>query len=116
MNKVLVFLGTVLALVVAPVVLTGCGKDGANGLNGSNGSNGKDGVDATPVTVVKLCPGTTTYPSVFVEVAFCVQHKLYAVYSANGGFETEIVPGYYSSNGIGSRCNFTVAPNCGIVW
>lgn len=84
------------------------GKDGSNGTNGSNGSNGANGTDATPVTIVKLCPGVTTYPSTFVEVAIKVGGKLYAVYSLNNGFLTELVPGHYSSNAVGSACNFTV--------
>lgn len=88
------------------------GIQGLQGTPGVNGINGTNGVDATPVTVVQLCPGVTTYPSVFSEVAFCIQGKLYATYSAHDGFSTEIPPGAYSSNGINSSCTFTVQLNC----
>lgn len=67
---------------------------------------------ADEITVIKLCPGTTTYPGVFVEVALCLENKLYAVYSANNGFLVELVPGHYSSNAIGSACSLTVKDNC----
>lgn len=75
-------------------------------LNGSNGTNG-----VSPTTV-QLCRGTPSYPSTFVEVAFCLNNELYAVYSQNGGFMTLIPPGQYSSNGIGSSCSFTVLSGC----
>lgn len=108
-------------LIIIPIIgLTACGPQlvgpvgppGPQGLTGQPGQNGEDGRDASGVTVVQLCPGTTTYPNVFVEVAFCASGKLYAVYSANGGFQTEIVPGTYQSNAVGSSCTFTVQPNC----
>lgn len=85
-----------------------------SGSNGVDGADGKDGVDATPVTVQQLCEGTPTYPSIFVEDALCINDKLYAVYSANGGFLSYLPPGEYSSNGIGSRCNFSVDIGCQI--
>jgi hypothetical protein len=100
------------------------GVDGANGRDGADGSNGQDGADGTDgrdgldgingtlVSVVNLCPGETVYPSVFVEVAFCISGKLYATYSSHGGFSTEIPPGRYTSNTVGSRCDFTVLANC----
>lgn len=124
--------GLVTGVVLAVLVLTGCGsnhyeyfqgKDGAAGAKGSqgdagqdgqNGQDGEDGADATPVTVVKLCPGVTVYPSKFVEIAFCIGGKLYGTYSQNGGFSTEMPPGTYGSNGINSNCNFTVAASCTI--
>lgn len=90
------------------------GPDGAPGLQGLPGAQGPAGIDGTSVTVVKFCPGTTVYPSNFVEIGFCIGGKLYATYSANGGFSTEIPPGTYGSNGINASCNFTVLPNCGI--
>jgi hypothetical protein len=89
------------------VVLMGCGR-------GPTGYNGRDGIDASSVTFVKFCPGTTTYLSRFVEGGFCVNNKIYATYSANGGFTTEIPPGSYGSNGINASCNFVVLANCGI--
>lgn len=79
-----------------------------NGAPGATGATGAAGTNGTVVTSVSLCSGTTTYPSKFVEVAFKINGKLYAVYSANGGFMTELPPGNYTSNGIGSSCNFTV--------
>lgn len=82
--------------------------------NGAPGADGQAGAPGTLVTPVQLCQGTTTYPSTFVEEAFCVGGNLYAVYSANDGFLTEIVPGSYSSNAIGSSCGFTVGSNCQI--
>lgn len=100
------------------------GKDGATGPAGADGVNGTDGQDGAPgpqgnpgsdaasVTVVTLCPAPTTYASTFTEVAFCIGGKLYATYSANGGFSTEIPPGTYSSNGINSSCTFVVSSNC----
>lgn len=90
------------------------GDTGATGAAGANGTNGTNGQDATPVTVVQLCPGTPSYPSTFIEVALCINNRLYAVYSSQGGFLTEITPGRYSSNAIGSRCNFTAHGDCKI--
>ncbi len=126
MNKVIAFM-------LASMALSSCGphyeyyrgedgKDGESiqgpagpqGNSGPAGANGLPGINGTSVTVVKLCPGTTVYPSKFVEVAFCIGNKLYATYSANGGFSTEIPPGSYGSNGINASCNFVVLPNCGI--
>lgn len=115
--------------MVLSLVITGCGKTnyeyyngkdgaagsvGAQGPQGPAGPQGSPGIDATSVSVVKLCQGTTTYPSQFVEIAFCIGNKLYATYSQNGGFSTEIPPGSYGSNGINASCNFTVLPGCGI--
>lgn len=88
------------------------GQVGAPGHDGSDGKDGQDGEDANPVTTVKLCPGESTYPSKFVEIALCIDGRLFAVYSKNGGFLTEIPPGTYSSKGIGSRCNLKVKVNC----
>jgi len=89
-------------------VLIDCGSGTTFLRAGTNGS------DATPVTAVKLCPGTTTYPSKFVEVAFCISNKLYGTYSANGGFSTELPPGAYGSNGVNSSCNFVIGANCSV--
>jgi hypothetical protein len=85
-----------------------------NGIQGLVGQTGATGLPGTSVTVVQLCPGTPSYPSTFPEVAFCISGNLYAVYSANDGFETLLTPGYYSSNAVGSSCNFTVAAGCQI--
>lgn len=128
---------TTLIMALALTLLAACGRpqkgdSGSNGSSGAPGAKGQDGVDGqdgqdgsqgpqgpagtpgTQITVVKLCGGTTAYPGTFVEVAFCVGTKLYAVYSANGGFESEIPPGTYSSNGINSSCTFTVGANCAV--
>lgn len=69
-------------------------------------------LNGTMINAVQFCPGTTTYPSTFAEVGFCISGNLWAVYSQNGGFMTEVVPGVYSSDGINSSCTFTVLPNC----
>lgn len=115
-------------LVIAGLMLTACGQmkgdpgingidgqpgiQGATGTTGPQGDRGPAGEDATPVTMVKLCPGTPVYPTTFIEYAFCIDSQLYATYSANGGFTTLLPPGRYTSNGINSRCDFTVAANC----
>ncbi len=107
-----------LAFLFCLALLAGCapqkGDRGDTGPIGIPGDSivGPPGQDATPTTIVTLCPGVTIYPGVFVEVAICLQGKLYGVYSANGGFLTELVPGTYSSNAIGSACNLTIGSNC----
>lgn len=106
-----------LAVTVA-LIFTACGKDGINGLNGQNGAtgtNGIDGVNPTSVVSVPLCSDTPSYPSVFVEYGICIDNQLYAVYSANGGFLTLLTPGAYTSNAIGSSCNFSVASDCQVI-
>jgi hypothetical protein len=77
-----------------------------------NGTNGADGQAGTVVTPIPFCPGVSAYPTSFIESGFCINGRLWAVYSANGGFLTEVLPGNWSSNAIGSSCNFTVKPNC----
>lgn len=88
------------------------GVQGNPGLSivGPPGPAGSPGVDATPVTVVNLCPGVSNYGT-FVEVALLINNKLWAIYSLNGGFMTYLAPGHYTSNGVGSACNFTVQPD-----
>ena len=84
-----------------------------NGTNGTNGSNGTNGTNGTVVSPIQFCPGITpSYPSSFPEVGFCIGGNLYAVYSANDGFLSEITPGTYSSNGINASCTFKVLANC----
>jgi hypothetical protein len=92
------------------------GDKGDAGDKGDKGDQGNPGVDPTPTTIVKLCPGFTQFNSIYVEVALCIQGKLYGVYSANGGFMTEIVPGTYFSDGVGNSCNVTVSANCQVSW
>lgn len=116
-----------LALICISIafVLAGCGTEkfesgsngqpgivGPKGDKGDPGDRGPAGADGLPAQVVMLCSGINTYPGVFVEVALCLNNKLYGVYSANGGFLTELPPGNYSSNAIGSACNLTVHANC----
>lgn len=88
------------------------GNDGGLGPQGPGGSPGTPGVDGTPGTVVnmiKICPGVTaSYPSSFPEWAIKIGSQLWAVYSANGGFLTLLLPGTYHTTGVGSNCNFTV--------
>jgi len=88
------------------------GATGPQGPRGDTGATGPAGADGQPARVVQLCPGVTVYPSAFVEVALCINNQLYAVYSANGGFLTHILPGLYNSNAIGSACSFTVVDSC----
>lgn len=90
------------------------GNDGDDGAIGPTGPVGDTGASGTLATFVQFCPGVTAYPSTFVEVGICVNHNLYAVYSANDGFLTLIPPGRYHSNAIGSRCDFTVLTDCDV--
>jgi len=83
-----------------------------NGANGTNGTAGASGTNGTVITPVQFCPGTGSYPSTFPEVAFCINNNLYAVYSENDSFLTEILPGTWRSDGINSSCIFTVAADC----
>ncbi len=102
--------------VVGPVGERGVPGESIVGNPGADGQNGSDGVDATPTTIIRLCPGFTQYNSTFVEVALCIQNRLYGVYSANGGFMTEIVPGTYLSEGINNTCTLVVGSNCQVTW
>jgi hypothetical protein len=71
--------------------------------------------NGTVITPIQFCPNPTTYPTTFSEIAFCINGNLWGVYSQNGGFLTEIIPGTYSSDGVNSSCTFTVQPNCIII-
>lgn len=90
------------------------GPAGDTGGVGPQGAPGQSGTDAESVTVVQLCSGAPTYGSVYPEVAFCIQGRLYATYSANGGFSTYLSPGSYNSNAVGSSCSFAVLEGCEI--
>lgn len=96
------YLGLVLAVVLAVVVvfLTSCGP------KGETGPQGPPGTDLNPIKIVQFCPGSTNYPTTFAEIGFCINNSLYAVYSYSNGFLTLIPPGTYTSNAIGSNCNF----------
>lgn len=71
-------------------------------------------INGTIITPIQLCPGPVSYPSSFPEFGYCIHNILYAVYSVNGGFLTEIPSGTYSSSGVGVTCTFTVSANCGV--
>lgn len=89
------------------------GTDGGPGAEGPRGQTGATGAAGTQVGIVQFCPGGgTNYPVTFPEVGFCINGNIYAVYSANDGFLTEVTPGAYSSNAVGSACNFTLLANC----
>jgi hypothetical protein len=88
------------------------GNAGATGATGATGAAGTNGSNGTVVAPVQFCKGTGSYPSTFPEVGFCINNNLYAVYSANDGFLTEVLPGTWSSDGINSSCTFTVSANC----
>jgi len=89
------------------------GTNGVNGVNGVNGTNGTNGSNGTVVTAIQFCSGVVgSYPSTFPEIGFCINDEIYAVYSANGGFLTKVLPGTWSSDGINASCTFTVGPHC----
>lgn len=90
------------------------GLSGTNGTNGSNGSNGSNGTDGTVVQSVQFCPNyTLSYPSMFPEVGFCIDNKIYAVYyDGKNAWMSVIPPGSYASTSTSAPCNFTVAPGC----
>lgn len=119
-----------MTLCIIALSSTACGpRDGARGERGEQGLSGLSGRDgesivgpqgpagenATSVTIVRFCPGTTVYPTKFVEVGFCVDNKIYGTYSTHGGFSTELPPGTYNSNAVGSSCNFEIKANCEVV-
>lgn len=109
------------AVGVAALLLTACqegprgytgapggqGGVGPQGPTGATGPAGANGADGQPAQVAQLCPGISNYGT-FVEIALRINSRLYAVYSQNGGFLTYLAPGNYSSNAVGSACNFTV--------
>lgn len=105
--------GGVEVLVNMIVAGTVCnGLQGNVGAIGPTGTQGVPGQDITPVSLIQLCPGTPVYPTTFIEYGICVGNSLYGVYSANGGFLAYLPPGNYTSNGIGSNCDFSILPNC----
>lgn len=85
------------------------GVDGIDGQNGHDGTNGQDGAPGTVIVMVKFCPGVTPhYPNSFPEWGIKIGTGIWAVYSANGGFLTQLLPGSYTTTGIGTNCNFTI--------
>lgn len=108
------YLFTIICLFAFLASAVGC-DSGARGPQGATGARGPAGVDGSSITVVPLCPGVTSYPSTYVELALCIDSRLYAIYSSHGGLLVELVPGAYSSNAINSACNLTVAANCQVL-
>lgn len=98
------------------LIITGCAKSdfkSTPGLAGKDGTNGSNGIDGAKITTIQFCKNSIpSYPAVFPEVGFCIDHQVYAVYSANDGFLVLVPPGAYYSNGINSSCTFTVLPDC----
>jgi len=109
MEVLMRYYNLIMVAIALGFILCGC----ADHLN-LQGPKGDPGKDADPIKVVQLCPGSSNY-GVFIEVAICQNNQLWGVYSANGGFLTMLPPGRYSSNGIGSACNFTVLDNCQVI-
>ena len=109
-------------IVFVLLCLVGCGKIGPTGPTGQpgppggvglTGATGVQGTPGTTISIVQFCSSCVAdYPNVFPEIGFCINQVLYATYSANDGFSSEITPGTYSSNGINCSCTFTVKPNC----
>lgn len=103
-------------ICVLVLVLMAC--EGKQGEQGSVGEQGPPGINHVPVPVqkevtwVQFCPGQTTYPTIFVEGGFCIDNKVYAVYSTNNGFMTYLPPGAYQSNAVNSACNFILLDDC----
>lgn len=91
-----------------PGIMGPVGPQGPIGIPGLNGTNGTPG---TVVTPIQFCPGTTVYPSVFLEYGLLIDNRVYGVYSYDNGFWAYLPPGYYESNAIGSSCNFTINAN-----
>jgi hypothetical protein len=89
------------------------GPTGSIGATGATGAQGAAGV--ANISIVQFCPGNTSYPNEFNEIGICINNNLYAVYSQNDGFLTEVLPGTYSSDGINASCTFTVEPNCVVI-
>jgi hypothetical protein len=87
---------------------------GATGAQGNQGSQGAPGINGNTITPVQLCPGTTSYPSTFCEVAFCISGSLWGTYSANDGFSSQLPQGAYSSDGINCSCTVQIGPNCSV--
>lgn len=86
------------------------GKDGTNGTNGNDGHDGAPGTPGTVITHVQLCASCVAhYPDVLPEVAECADGKLYGVYSALGGYEFNLITGFYTSNAIGCGCTVYVS-------
>lgn len=84
------------------------GPIGVTGPTGNQGDPGTPGQDATPVQMVQFCPGTPAYGSNFMEYGIKIGSDIYAVYSANNGFLTRLLPGNYVTTATGLNCNFTV--------
>lgn len=107
------------AVMVVLVSLASCrgeegpaGKQGPTGPQGQTGPAGQTGAPAPKVNAVQLCPGVEpTYPTVFPEVAFCIDGVLYGTYNANTSYQylAALPDGAYTSDGQGAPCSFTIA-------
>lgn len=91
------------------------GEQGANGVQGAVGPQGQQGLaglDGVLGEPVQLCSGPTpTYPSIFPEVAFCIDGHLYGSMNNNSSYQyiSELPDGAYSSNGQGANCNMVIS-------
>lgn len=106
-----------ICLITTVLFLAGCGHQGSVGANGAQGIQGNTGAQGPAPTMIQFCPGfTPTYPSVFPEVALCVNGSLYAILDPSNSVDylTLIPPGAYSSTATGASCSFTVLANCQI--
>lgn len=94
-----------------------CGATQSLVLNGAPGAQGQPGTPGTLVSVLQFCSGTPSYPSVFPEMAFCINNNLYAILDQSNGYDylTEIIPGEYASETTGLSCDFQIKSNCNIV-
>lgn len=96
-------------------VLLTCSNGSTVITNGASGATGSQGQPGESLQVVQFCPGVDpVYPSTFPEVGVCLDGNIYGVYSANGGFLSELPPGTYNSNGINASCTFTIGENCSV--
>jgi hypothetical protein len=111
-------------LLMSTLIMMGCagttGGTGAQGLQGVPGMTGPmgpqgpigipgvNGTNGTVVTPVQFCPGSSVYATTFLEYGLLINGNVYGVYSLNGGFWAYLPPGEYSSNAVGSSCNFTI--------
>lgn len=104
----------ILVGVALILVAFSCGR----GEKGDKGDPGIPGLDGAQITLIQFCPNSTpTYPSIFPESAFCISNQVYAILDQGNGYDylTIITPGAYTSQGVGSVCNFIVKENCEIV-
>lgn len=114
-------------LILMTLMMTACGPVDYNAIPGPKGDPGERGeVGAagpageagvpSNVLPIQLCPNVVVaYPSSFPETAFCINHKLYAVYVSGPSqvFLAEIPPGNYASTSP-QGCNLHVGTDCSV--